>query len=126
MLRFLILIISVSTAISGAVQCAAPGLVLGLIGGDDAAANLHSFRIVGMFMFLFGCMMVHALYDNADNQVAILWSALQKLGAFIAVTAGVCLHLFAPIALGVAFFDLFSSVLFFSYLLVLRRQATRS
>ena len=47
-------------------------------------------------------------------------SALQKLGAFVAVSLGVWRGLFSVLALGVAGFDLFSGVLFLWYWLTIR------
>ena len=114
-LYWLIAFISFATALSGLVQMLMPALILGIIKGDMAAANLHSFGIVGMFMLLFGGMMLHALLSHTHHPVTILWSALQKFGAFVAVAIGVLNDLFASIAWLVAFFDLASSILFFIY-----------
>jgi predicted Na+-dependent transporter len=125
MLRLLILGISVATAISGAIQLLAPHFVLNLISGDQSAANLHTFGIVGMFMLLFGCLMTHALYDNSDNRVAIFWSGMQKIGAFIAISIGIYKGLFAMIALAVAGFDLFSGMLFLYYYVKLGKDSKR-
>jgi hypothetical protein len=54
----------------------------------------------------------------------MLWSALQKFGAFIAVTIGVFNGLFSILAMSVAIFDLFSGVVFFIYLRVLNTSNT--
>jgi hypothetical protein len=48
--------------------------------------------------------------------VVVFWSALQKLGAFVAVTLGVLNGLFSWMALSVAVFDLFSGLLFLYYM----------
>jgi hypothetical protein len=40
-----------------------------------------------------------------------LWAGLQKFGAFVAVLLGVLNQIFAPLALGVALFDLATAVL---------------
>jgi hypothetical protein len=114
-LYWLITFIAIATAVSGLLQMVIPTLVLGIIKGDMAPANLHSFAIVGMFMLLFGGMMMNAMLSHAHHPIAVFWSALQKFGAFVAVAIGVLNDLFAPIAWLVALFDLASSLLFFIY-----------
>ena len=121
-LNLLVVVISVVTIISGGTQVVAPAFVLGFVGAEISPTSAHFFAIVGMFMVLFGGMMLHAVYSAYPNHVAILWAAFQKLGAFLAVGIGVIHHIFAPIALGVAFFDLFSGVLFLYYLKTLRSR----
>jgi hypothetical protein len=74
------------------------------------------FATIGMFMFFFGGMMIHALYHEDDNRVVVIWSAFQKLGASVAVAIGILKGIFLPVAGMVAAFDLFSCVLFLVYL----------
>ena len=69
-----------------------------------------------MFMFMFGGMMVHALYHEDNNRVVVIWSGLQKLGASVAVFIGIFNGTFILLAAGVAIFDLLSGLLFFYYL----------
>lgn len=119
-LDWALLAIGAITVVSGLVQAAAPGFVLGLIGGDLSPANRHSFAIVGMFMVLFGGLLVHALASPAHHPIAVFWAALQKLGASGVVGLGVSKGLFAPLALLVAGFDLLSGVLAIAYCLSIR------
>jgi len=114
-IRLITLVISIATVVSGAIQAIRPSFILGLVGGESAATSNHFFAIIGMFMFLFGCMMIHALYNAHENRAAVLWSAFQKLGASVAVFIGIYHHLFSPIAGLVAGFDFISFVLFFIY-----------
>jgi tetrahydromethanopterin S-methyltransferase subunit G len=114
--RVVILVISVITVFSGAMQIVAPAFVLHFVGVQIDDATKQLFATIGMFMFLFGCMMVHALYDVHDNRVVVIWSALQKLGASIAVGIGILYGIFALPAAGVALFDFYSGILFFYYL----------
>lgn len=86
---------------------------------------MHFFAIVGMFMALFGGMMLHAVYSAYPNEVVVLWAAFQKLGAFAAVGLGILHEVFSPIAAGVALFDLFSGLLFLYYLRSLRSHEIR-
>lgn len=115
-LRLILLLISVTTLISGAIQTVAPALVLNFVGAAIDLTAKQLFATIGMFMFLFGGMMIHALYNEDDNRVVVIWSALQKLGAALAVTAGIIKGIFLPVAGVVAAFDFFSGILFFIYL----------
>lgn len=114
--RLILLLISVTTFISGAMQVIAPAFVLNFVGAEIDTTTRQLFATIGMFMFLFGGMMIHALYHEDNNHVVVIWSALQKLGAAIAVTAGIMKGVFLPVAGMVAAFDLVSGILFFVYL----------
>ena len=122
-IRLLILLISMSTLLSGAVQVVAPAFVLNFVGAEIDLTTKQLFATIGMFMVLFGGMMVHVLYNEENNRVAVFWSGLQKLGASIAVFMGIYLGVFMPIAAGVAVFDLVSGLLFFYYLRTLKTNA---
>ena len=115
-LRIILLLISVTTIISGATQVISPSSVLGFVGAEIDSTTSQLFATIGMFMFLFGGMMIHTLYHEDDNQVVIIWSALQKLGASLAVAIGIMNGIFLPISGMVAAFDLVSGILFFVYL----------
>jgi hypothetical protein len=115
-LRLILLLISVTTLISGAMQVVAPAFVLNFVGAAIDLATKQLFATIGMFMFLFGGMMIQALYDEDDNHVVVIWSALQKFGAAIAVVLGIIKGVFLPIAGMVAAFDFVSGILFFIYL----------
>jgi predicted acylesterase/phospholipase RssA len=115
--------IAIATVVSGAVQLIVPGFVLGFLDAEASPSSRHFFGIVGMFMVLFGGLMLHALARPRENPAAFLWAGLQKLGACAAVGLGVARGLFSPLALGVAGFDLLSGLLVLSYLGLLRRAA---
>lgn len=115
-LNLLVILISLITILSGFIQMVMPSLVLNLIGAEVSPISSHLFAIVGMFMVLFGGLMIHTVYSAHTSREAVLWCAFQKLGAFIAVGLGVMNGLFALIAIGVALFDLFSGLLFMYYL----------
>jgi len=122
LIRIIILLISATTVLSGAIQTVAPSFILNFVGAriDDTAIQL--FATIGMFMFLFGAMMIHALYNEENNRVTVIWCGWQKLGASVAVFAGIFNGIFAPLAAGVAIFDLVSAFLFFYYLKTLRHD----
>ena len=115
-LRLILLLISVITLISGAVQTVAPAFVLNFVGVATGLATKQLFATIGMFMFLFGGMMIQALYDEDANRVVVIWSALQKFGAALVVVLGIIKGVFLPVAGMVASFDFVSGILFFVYL----------
>ena len=115
-LRIILLLISLSTLLSGAIQVFAPAMVLNFVGAAVDGTTKQLFATIGMFMFLFGGMMIHALYHEDDNRVVVIWSALQKLGASFIVFIGILKGIFLPVAGMVAAFDLVSGILFFVYL----------
>ena len=115
-IRLIILLISVATLFSGAMQVVAPAFVLNFVGAEIDTTTKQLFATIGMFMFMFGGMMVHALYHEDNNRVVVIWSGLQKLGASVAVFVGIFNGTFILLAAGVAVFDLLSGLLFFYYL----------
>jgi len=119
-LRVIILIIAVLTVISGLTQMIVPSFVLKTVGGEITQVTKHEFGIIGMFMFLFGGLMLHALYSATTSSAVVLWCGLQKLGASIAVFLAIWKSLFAPIAALVAGFDLLSAIIFFYYYSIVR------
>jgi hypothetical protein len=116
LLYWLLVLISVSTLISGIVQIIAPAFILGLISAEITAATKQCFATIGMFMFLFGGMLLQVLLSRQMVAPVFLWAGLQKIGAFIAVGIGVMNHVFGPMAMLVACFDLLSGILIFVYM----------
>ena len=114
-LYWVLVLISAGTVLSGLVQMVAPGFVLHTVGGVTDPAGEHFFRIVGMFMVLFGGMMLQALLSPSDHPVAVFWASLQKLGAAGAVGLGVSRGFFSSTGLLVAGFDLLSGILILIY-----------
>lgn len=116
LLYWLLVLISITTIVSGVVQIFAPAFILGLISAEITAATRQCFATVGMFMFLFGGMLLHGLITRQMLTPVFLWAGLQKIGAFIAVAIGVKNHVFSPMAMLVAGFDLLSGILVFVYM----------
>jgi hypothetical protein len=114
-LNLIVIGISLATIISGLVQMISPQTVLTFIQAEITSTSAHFFAIVGMFMTLFGGLMLHAIYSPYPQRPAVLWCAFQKLGAFAAVGLGILNGIFAPIAAAVAIFDLFSGLVFLYY-----------
>src|SRR5258708_2440409 len=114
-IRLIILIISIVTVLSGIIQLIAPAFVLKSIGADITDTTKQLFATIAMFMILFGGLMVQALYSVQQNNAAVLWAALQKIGASLAVFIGIYHHLFSPVAALVASFDFVSFILLIVY-----------
>ncbi len=123
-LYWILVVIAVLTVVSGLVQIVAPGFELRMLRGEATPTSCHFFGIVGMFMVLFGGAMLHALLSATHHPVVVLWAALQKLGAFVAVALAVYKGLLAPLALGVAGFDLLSGILALRYWRKIQAQAS--
>jgi len=116
LLYWILVLISVTTVVSGIVQIFAPAFILGLVGAEITAATRQCFATVGMFMFLFGGMLLQVLLSRQMIAPVFLWSGLQKIGAFVAVGIGVMNHVFSLGAMLVACFDLLSGILIFTYM----------
>jgi hypothetical protein len=102
------------TVFTGLAQLAAPSLLLPFIAPSAQRTAWQLFATVGMFMALFGGMLVHALrsVQKYALHVVLPWSAAQKIGASVLVAWGVWQSVFLPIALLVAAFDLLSGIIF--------------
>ena len=121
LLRLALLAIGIVTVISGLGQLFAPEMVLTLIGGDTAPAAAQGFATVGMFMVVTGAMLVQDLWRRSGEPTVPFWIGVQKVAAAALVGLGVMRGLFAPLALGVAAFDLVSGVLAFVFVAMLKR-----
>lgn len=121
-LYWALVFIAAITVLSGLVQMLKPDFILTIISGEQMPGNLHSFAIVGMFMVLFGGLLLHALFSCDHHPIAIFWSGLQKIGAFAAVSLGVYKGVFSWLALGVAIFDLASGLLILYYCVVVKKS----
>ena len=110
-LRGVVAAISVATILTGLVQLVLPGVVLDLLGAESTPTTRHLFAIVGMFMAVVGGVTLQALLTEPTPAYVVMWCAVQKLGAFIAVTVGVTRDLFDTVAIAVALFDLLTALL---------------
>ena len=126
LLRWLLILVSVATIASGLVQVVAPALILRLLSADLTATTERFFGIVGMFMMLFGGMLLQVLISILPNAPVFLWAGLQKIGASSSVALCAFHHTFGPLALAVAGFDLLSGILIFIYLMFLNSEGSPS
>jgi hypothetical protein len=98
------------TAVTGAVQVAWPGLVLGELAPRPGRMDRQLFGTIGMFMVVSGGTLDRALAAPRPDRGVLLWAAVQKLGASAAMGIGVGRGLYARRALAVAGFDLLSGL----------------
>lgn len=110
-----VLIISALTVLSGIGQLFFPATILRLIQGEVTATSAHFFGIIGMFMVLFGGLLLQSMLTAGNNSTAVLWAGLQKFGAAGAVGLAVARGILGPLALAVATFDLLSGLLIMAY-----------
>lgn len=118
----LLILIAAATALTGAVQVFAPGFVLNLLDADTSQTSRHFFAIVGMFMVLFGGATLNALLSFKHHPIVIFWSAMQKLGASVAVAMGVVHQVFSTLGWVVAVVDLLSGFLALWYWKRIRQE----
>jgi hypothetical protein len=114
-LSLLVILISIATVLTGLVQMINPSFILKIIAAEISQTTMHFFSIIGMFMALFGAMMLHAIYSSYKNEAAIFWAAIQKLGAAVAVGLGILHGVFNVLSGAVALFDLVSGIIFLYY-----------
>jgi hypothetical protein len=110
-LYWALIAIAAVTIFSGLCQIVAAGFELRLLSAEVTGTSKHFFGTIGMFMVLFGGVFLNALLGPANQPTVVLWSGLQKFGASAAVGLGVAHHIFSPLALLVASFDLCSGIL---------------
>jgi len=115
-LHWVLFLIGLVTILAGAVQMIAPEFILGIVGAETSPTAGYCFGIVGMFMVLFGGVLTHGLRSTPPQPQLILWAALQKFGAAIAISIGVQRGIFAALALSIAAFDFLSGILGIWYL----------
>ncbi len=121
-LYWILVLIAVSTALTGSIQLVAPAFILRLLSAETTTTSQHFFAIVGMFMVLFGGATLHALLSFKHHPVVILWSSFQKFGASVAVAIGVQRSIFSSLALVVAIIDFLSGLLALWYWSRIRRE----
>ncbi|QOT19089.1 hypothetical protein HMI59_14880 [Paenarthrobacter sp. YJN-5] len=114
-LRAVLALIAIITVLTGVVEVPFGGPLLQLLGADSTPETRQLFGTVGMFMVVVGGLLLHTLLNTVPSPEVVLWSGVQKTGAFGAVGIGVLNGVFSPLALLVAFFDLATAVLLFIY-----------
>jgi hypothetical protein len=114
-LYWLLLAIAAGTFLSGLVLIAVPGVVLDVLGAPTRTSDKLFFGIIGMFMAVVGGLLTHTLIRPPPNVLVLGWSALQKLGASVAMSLAVVLDVFSAAGLALVVFDFSSAVLAGAY-----------
>jgi hypothetical protein len=114
-LHRLLLAIAAGTFLSGLVLIVFPGLVLDLLGAPTRTSDKLFFAIIGMFMAVVGGLLTHALLRPPPSRLVVGWSALQKLGASVAMAFAVVLDVFSLAGLGLVVFDFTSALVAGAY-----------
>jgi len=114
-LALLVTLIAMATIGAGLAQVIVPGLFLDILDAENTETTRYFFAIVGMFMAVIGGAVVHAMLDDEDHPIVILWAGIQKLGAVIAVGGAVILGIFSGLALFIVAFDATATVINLMY-----------
>ena len=114
-LRWLLFAIAFGTFLSGLALMALPGVVLDLLSAPTRTSDKLFFAIIGMFMAVVGGTLTQTLLSPSPSELVVGWSALQKLGASIAMSLAVALDVFSNAGLALVVFDFLSAVLAAAY-----------
>ncbi len=114
-LRWLLFAIALGTFLSGLAVIAVPGVVLDLLSAPTRTSDKLFFAVIGMFMAIVGGLLTQALLRPPPSALVVGWSALQKLGASIAMAFAVALDVFSNLGLALVAFDFLSAVLAAAY-----------
>ena len=115
-LRWTLLAIAFGTFLSGIFLMVAQRFVLDILSAPTATSDRLFFGIIGMFMAIVGGTLTQTLLQPRPSAVIVGWSALQKLGASIAMSLAVALSVFSYYGIALAAFDFCSAVLAAGYL----------
>jgi hypothetical protein len=114
-LRWSLCVIAAGTFASGLFLMVAQRFVLDILSAPTATSDRLFFGIIGMFMAVVGGMLTQSLLSPAPSALVVGWSALQKLGASVAMSLAVSLEVFSYYGIALAVFDFCSALLAFAY-----------
>jgi hypothetical protein len=103
--------VGVVTALSGLFLLAFPKTALSLLGAGKTDPAPYLFGLIGMFMLLFGGLLIDTARRPDPAPVALFWCMLQKIGATIAMVVGYVTDVFGWFALFVALVDAASALI---------------
>ena len=110
------------TAVSGLLVLAFPITMLHLLDADTPDPTPFVFGVVGLFMLLFGGLLVDTARRPEPAPVALFWCFLQKVGAAVAMLAAFVTDVFGWLALLVVVVDAVSALIVYG---LWRREALR-
>jgi hypothetical protein len=112
------------TIAGGLVQLVHPAFVLELVGAVVSPTSQYAFAVIGMFIAMFGGLLLNAMHAEQPQPVAVLWVAVEKVAGCLAALFGVFKGYFASGALGIVFFDFFAALLIIWYWRTVRWPTT--
>jgi hypothetical protein len=115
-LRWILVAIACGTFVSGILLAVAQRVVLDILSAPTATSDRLFFGIIGMFMAIVGGMLTQTLLQPPPSTVIVGWSAMQKLGASVAMSLAVALSVFSYYGIALAAFDFCSALLAVGYL----------
>lgn len=104
-MRWLLIIIAAITLLSAGGQFLAPGLALAFMGLGADNATVYLFRLLSLFVALFGGALLQTAVTSRFEPAVLLWAGLQKLLSAAAMLLGVTSGLLASQILLVAGYD---------------------
>lgn len=114
-LRWLLVAMAAGTFASGLLLVVAQGVVLDVLSAPTNTSDRLFFGIIGMFMAVVGGALTQTLLQPPPSALVVGWSALQKVGASIAMSLAVALHVFSYYGLALVVFDFLSALLLAAY-----------
>ena len=114
-LRFILIVISAVTVITGILQLMFPSALLNLVAASSNPISSHLFGTVGMFMLITGALFLQSLLRHSRENVIPLWIGVQKTLAATLLMWAWYSDMFLSIVLLVAGFDAVSGVLCFVF-----------
>jgi hypothetical protein len=118
--RGLCVIIGVITAVSGLFLLAFPKTALNLLDAGTTDPASYLFGLIGMFMLLFGGLLIDTSRRVDPAPVALFWCAIQKVAATIAMFVGLISDVYGWLALLLVLFDGLSALVIWA---LWRREA---
>jgi len=120
----ILLAIAGVTIAGGLVQLVHPSFVLEFVGAVVSPTSQYAFAIIGMFIAMFGGMLLHAMRSEEPQPVVVLWIAVEKVAGCLAALLGIFKGYFSSGALGIVFFDFFAALLIIWYWRTIRWPMT--
>ena len=108
--RAALLAMAAGTFLSGLLLIVAQGFVLDVLSAPRSTSDRLFFGIIGMFMAVVGGALTQALLQPRPSLLVVGWSAVQKLGAAVAMSLAVALDVFSGWGLALSAFDLTSGL----------------
>ncbi len=120
--RGLSVLVGALTAFFGLLVLAFPKTMLDLLDADKPDPSSYLFGIVGVFILLFGGLLIDAARRANPPPVALFWCVLQKCASVLVLLIALITGVFGALALLVAAFDIAGALVVYG---LWRREGTR-